>query len=89
MWSRETTVRLALAVVIGCAILIISLVSITDPPTEGQESIQEEGGSVIDTLQLDSYRNIRVYHDNERNVTCWIDLNKGGISCIPDHILSP
>jgi hypothetical protein len=29
---------------------------------------------------------VNVWHDDERNVTCWIfvGLERGGISCIPD-----
>lgn len=32
---------------------------------------------------------VTVYHDDKRNVTCWIYVgyNKGGISCIPDNQL--
>jgi hypothetical protein len=59
------------------------------PIIEEQESIQKEGVERMDTLQFDSYRNIGVFRDNKRNVTCWIDLNRGGISCIPGHMLTP
>ena len=35
--------------------------------------------------------NIRVYHDNIQNVTCWKYSTSpgGGISCIPDWMLVP
>lgn len=35
---------------------------------------------------------IKTFHGNERNVTCWvwtIGSARGGISCIPDHMLAP
>lgn len=36
--------------------------------------------------------NVNVYHDNDRNVTCWIYessfVSGRGISCIPDNQLS-
>lgn len=85
---------LLIGVGVGAVIVLLiycGLIAIGPPREQAgtQVSIQEEKGKMIDTLQLDSYRNIGVYHDNKRNVTCWIDLNKGGISCIPDHMLSP
>lgn len=33
---------------------------------------------------------IRVWHDNQRSVTCWVyrGPNRGGLSCIPDSQLA-
>lgn len=32
--------------------------------------------------------NIRVWHDDQRGVTCWIwGTTNGGISCLPDGVL--
>ena len=33
------------------------------------------------------YESIRVYHDSQRGVTCWI-LNNTAISCLPERLLS-
>lgn len=32
---------------------------------------------------------VQVFHDDERGVTCWVyrELQAGGLSCIPDHML--
>lgn len=33
--------------------------------------------------------NVTFWHDDERKVSCWLfwGTRKGGISCIPDHLL--
>ena len=94
--NRKTTLSLTLAAiivalaVIGGVVLTISLVSIAVPPTEEQVSIQEEEMEIIgmwDVGFIDMYKT----HDNKDNVTCWIYRGGqgGGISCIPDHMLTP
>jgi hypothetical protein len=41
---------------------------------------------VIHKQRLEGFDcNIYVFHDNERNVTCW--KISGGLSCISDHLL--
>lgn len=35
-----------------------------------------------------SANNIKVWHDDERGVTCWLyGPSNGGISCLPDGVL--
>ena len=75
----------ALGILIG-VIMSFCISSIT-APSEEQVKVNEMG-----VAQEDIQDKIRVVHDNERSVTCWvwsIGTSRGGISCIPDHLLTP
>jgi flagellar basal body-associated protein FliL len=56
--------------------------------SEEQVSIQEEELEVIGHYKLGAFLSVYKIHDNKDNVTCWT-TNTEGISCIPDHMLSP
>jgi hypothetical protein len=58
------------------------------PHTEEQVSIQEEELEVIGRYDLGAFLSVWKIHDNKDNVTCWT-TNTEGISCIPDHMLTP
>lgn len=32
---------------------------------------------------------LRVEHDDLRQVTCWVRMGHGGVSCLPDWMLEP
>lgn len=58
--------------------------------SEEQVSIQEEEMEMIGEYKC-GFLIIHKIHDNRDNVTCWLYKGgqRAGISCIPDHLLSP
>ena len=83
----------------ACTILIIFVVMIgfstLSPETAKEGSfVKETIPTHIEEMTKISTKNgynIEVFHDNKRNVTCWVYKRMGqggGISCIPDHILN-
>jgi hypothetical protein len=81
-------ILVAFGMLVGVAIsfCILALAA----PTEEQVSIQEEEEmEVIGLYRMGAYLSVRKIHDNRDNVTCWTCGEKGGMSCIPDHMLSP
>lgn len=82
-------VGILLGVLSTCGVAIIVL---SEEPINVQEQvdIQEEEMEVIGVYMLGT-RDIIKIHDNKDKVTCWVSsaFSGGGISCIPDHMLSP
>ncbi|MCF5726053.1 hypothetical protein K3H43_01440 [Aeromonas veronii] len=71
---KKSIILLCAALLGGC---IEHAQSDTDQPKEQQVS------------KLSNDDRIRVWHDDQRHVTCWVYLGykRGGLSCIPDDQL--
>jgi len=78
-------------VAVGIVLTAIALLPIALPPSEEQvnvtNEIQEEELEVIGSYKMGAFLSVCKIHDNKDNVTCWLAFS--GISCIPDHMLSP
>ena len=86
---RSTLIMVAFGIFVGVAISFC--ISAIVAPSEEQVSIQEEEMEEIGVYYPDGNtiggNRILKIHDNKDNVTCWLAFS--GISCIPDHMLSP
>lgn len=49
----------------------------------GCQQLREEQITNIPQYEINDLR-IVVVHDNKRSVTCWVNLDGGGISCLPN-----
>ena len=85
---------MTIVIIVGiCAFLgVLTFNTMREIPLslEEQVSIQEEEMEVMGLYECD-FPLIYKIHDNKDNVTCWIYRGgqRGGISCIPDYMLSP
>lgn len=43
---------------------------------------------VVDIFVLEELSRVYVTHDEKRNVTCWVMSRAGGISCLPNWMLT-
>lgn len=56
------------------------------PPFEEETNTQEEDITIVYRQPVSGHTtDIRILHDNKRNVTCWELV--GGMSCVPDHLI--
>lgn len=61
-------------------------VEINYTPQSDSLTVENEGIILIGQQRVKGYIwDIRVFHDNKRNVTCWVFGD--GVSCIPDSLL--
>lgn len=53
-----------------------------------QSGVQQESEQSVGKLSNDD--RIKVWHDDQRKVTCWVYIGykRGGLSCIPDSQLA-
>jgi hypothetical protein len=80
------TALLLLFVCCVCTALYIHTPHIEVEPKAVASSSTEEDIIVIYRQRVDGHTSdMRVLHDNKRNVTCWKLCN--GLSCIPDYML--
>jgi predicted small secreted protein len=80
----------------GVGIFVVLMICAGIVGYHEQKEGQEQVNVVKDTFEeieiIGSYSSNGVLHmwkihDNKDNVTCWV--GEGGMSCIPDHLLSP
>lgn len=69
------------SIILLCAALLGGCIEHDQSDVE-QPKAQEVG-------QLSSLDRVRVWHDDQRHVTCWVYIGyqRGGLSCIPDSQL--
>ena len=77
-----------ISLIIGVLLLMSLCAGCVDKGhVEKQVSMQEEEITIIYVQPMPGFTvDMRVFHDNKRNVTCWRLGN--GMSCIPDHLLA-
>ena len=88
----DMLILVGVGMVVG-TLLGFGLSCITPPPEEQvsvTKEIQEEEMEMIGKYEC-GFMIINKLHDNRDNVTCWVYIggHGGGISCIPDHMLTP
>ena len=96
MKDRKSLLAL-LIIVVGLAMLSTVVIVALFPSTVEEGSIADKyikphTEEIEEMSAQERGDRLRVFHDDKRNVTCWvwaIGTCRGGISCIPDHLLSP
>jgi hypothetical protein len=94
MWKmRDNDLRIiaVFVIIIAFVVLGVALSEFTFPSTT-EESIEEEEEEEMELIGVYTAGFLKLYkiHDNKDNLTCWVYNGQGsGISCIPDHLLSP
>ena len=77
----------------GVGIFVVLMICAGIVGYNEQKEVQEQVNVVEDEIELigsytlGGFQQVWKIHDNKDNVTCWI--MDGGMSCIPDHLLSP
>ena len=90
---KDDTYRIIAVLILAVMLCVGLYFTFHDDGTTGKqvnevEAVAEQEITVLAVLYVDEFSaSMRVIHDNERNVTCWKLAN--GMSCIPDHMLSP
>lgn len=50
---------------------------------------QQEGESTTIPMSMQSSSRFQIYHDDQKNVTCWVHVSNvnTSMSCLPDNVL--
>jgi hypothetical protein len=93
MWKIKAEKWALLGVGVFVVVMICAGIVGYNEQKEVQEQVNvvEDDIVVIGTYTIGGLRQGLKIHDNKDNVTCWVYRggHGGGISCIPDHLLSP